>query len=207
MNIADRIQNLRKTRGISQEKLADEIGVSRQAVSKWESEQSMPDLDKIILISDFFEVTTDYLLKGMEGQKQDHWQADGRIFVAIATSLNFIGLMTALVVWLEYQTLLAIVLGIMFMAGGCFVFSLSQFVGQDKARAKFWFFMVNIWLVSLMPITWLFNLIWDPFAGLYQILRPFPSLEGSTFRFGLTILTYLGLGLGLDLYLMTRLKK
>ena len=62
MNIADRILNLRKSRGISQEELADKIGVSRQAVSKWESEQSTPDIDKIILLSDYFDVTTDYLL-------------------------------------------------------------------------------------------------------------------------------------------------
>ena len=48
MTIADRIQNLRKTKGISQEELADNIGVSRQAVSKWESEQSTPDVEKII---------------------------------------------------------------------------------------------------------------------------------------------------------------
>jgi len=64
MNIADRIQYLRKQRGLSQDELADKIGVSRQAVSKWESEQSMPDLDKIIVMSDLFEVTTDYILKG-----------------------------------------------------------------------------------------------------------------------------------------------
>ena len=50
MNMADRIQYLRKTNGISQEELADKLGVSRQAVSKWESEQSLPDLGKIITI-------------------------------------------------------------------------------------------------------------------------------------------------------------
>ena len=66
MNIADRIQYLRKQNGLSQEELADKIGVSRQAVSKWESEQSTPDLDKIIVMSDLFEVTTDYILKGIE---------------------------------------------------------------------------------------------------------------------------------------------
>ena len=66
MNIADRIQYLRKQKGLSQEELADKMGVSRQAVSKWESEQSMPDLDKIIVMSDLFEVTTDYILKGIE---------------------------------------------------------------------------------------------------------------------------------------------
>ena len=51
---------------MSQEELADQIGVSRQAVSKWESEQSTPDLEKIIIMSNLFEVTTDYILKGIE---------------------------------------------------------------------------------------------------------------------------------------------
>lgn len=66
MNIADRIQYLRKQKGFSQEELADKVGVSRQAVSKWENEQSTPDLEKIIAMSDLFEVTTDYILKGIE---------------------------------------------------------------------------------------------------------------------------------------------
>ena len=51
MNIADRIQSLRKQKGMSQIELADAIGVSRQAVSKWESEQAIPDLDKIVAMS------------------------------------------------------------------------------------------------------------------------------------------------------------
>ena len=66
MNVADRIQNLRKAKGISQEQLAEAIGVSRQSVSKWESEQANPDLDKVVLMSDYFDVTTDYILKGIE---------------------------------------------------------------------------------------------------------------------------------------------
>lgn len=71
MTIADRIQSLRKSKGMSQEELADRVGVSRQAVSKWESEQATPDLDKVVIMSDIFEVTTDYLLKGIEPVKSD----------------------------------------------------------------------------------------------------------------------------------------
>ena len=71
MTIADRIQSLRKSKGMSQEELADAVGVSRQAVSKWESEQATPDLEKIVIMSDIFEVTTDYLLKGIEPVKTD----------------------------------------------------------------------------------------------------------------------------------------
>ena len=66
MNLSDRIQYLRKQKGFSQEELADKVGVSRQAVSKWESRQSAPDLDKIIIMSEIFGVTTDYILKGIE---------------------------------------------------------------------------------------------------------------------------------------------
>jgi len=73
MTIADRIQTLRKSKGMSQEELADAAGVSRQAVSKWESEQSIPDLDKVVILSEIFEVTTDYLLKGIEPvEEKDH---------------------------------------------------------------------------------------------------------------------------------------
>lgn len=71
MNIADRIQYLRKQKGYSQEELADKVGVSRQAVSKWESEQSTPDLEKVITMSELFEVTTDYILKGIEPLPKD----------------------------------------------------------------------------------------------------------------------------------------
>ena len=71
MTISDRIQSLRKSKGLSQEELADRVGVSRQAVSKWESEQAAPDLDKVVIMSDIFEVTTDYLLKGIEPVKAD----------------------------------------------------------------------------------------------------------------------------------------
>ncbi len=66
MTIGAKIQNLRKQRGLSQEQLAEAVGVSRQAVSKWEAEQSVPDIDKIILICDYFGVTTDYILRNEE---------------------------------------------------------------------------------------------------------------------------------------------
>jgi transcriptional regulator with XRE-family HTH domain len=66
MNVADRIQLLRKQKGLSQEQFADEIGVSRQLVSKWENEQALPDMERVIIMSDFFDTTADYILKGIE---------------------------------------------------------------------------------------------------------------------------------------------
>lgn len=63
MIFADKLIKLRKSMGISQEELSDKMNVSRQAVSKWESAQSIPDLDKILKLSTLFGVSTDYLLK------------------------------------------------------------------------------------------------------------------------------------------------
>ncbi len=63
MILAEKIMQLRKKNGWSQEELAEKLNVSRQSVSKWESAQSIPDLNKILLMSELFGVSTDYLLK------------------------------------------------------------------------------------------------------------------------------------------------
>lgn len=62
MILADKIINLRKKAGWSQEDLAEKLGVSRQSVSKWEGAQSVPDMDKVLRLSRIFGVSTDYLL-------------------------------------------------------------------------------------------------------------------------------------------------
>ncbi|MGI6174639.1 MAG: helix-turn-helix domain-containing protein [Christensenellales bacterium] len=62
MNIGERIQQLRKASGLSQEQLAEMIGVSRQAISKWETDQSSPELEKVLALSKVFSISTDELL-------------------------------------------------------------------------------------------------------------------------------------------------
>ena len=69
MILADKIIELRKKAGYSQEELAEKMGVSRQSVSKWEGALSIPDLDKILLLSEIFGVSTDYLLKDELGDE------------------------------------------------------------------------------------------------------------------------------------------
>ena len=64
MSFGETITNLRKNKGITQEQMAERLGVTRQTVSKWELDQSTPDLNYISQLSDIFEVTTDYLIKG-----------------------------------------------------------------------------------------------------------------------------------------------
>lgn len=64
MNFSENLQSLRKSSGISQEQLAERLGVSRQAVSKWETDGGYPETDKIIQLCDMFGVTMDELIKG-----------------------------------------------------------------------------------------------------------------------------------------------
>lgn len=75
MIMGDKISALRRKSGWSQEELAERMGVSRQAVSKWESAQSIPDLTKILQMADLFGVTTDYLLRD-EKEETEYDQND-----------------------------------------------------------------------------------------------------------------------------------
>ena len=68
MTFSEKISALRKQKGWSQEELAEKLMVTRQAVSKWESAQSMPDLDKLVQLSEALGVSTDYLLKDEQAQ-------------------------------------------------------------------------------------------------------------------------------------------
>lgn len=69
MILAEKIMQLRKKNGWSQEELAEQMKVSRQSVSKWESGASIPDLNKILLLAQIFDVSTDYLLKDELGEE------------------------------------------------------------------------------------------------------------------------------------------
>jgi len=79
MILAEKIMTLRKKEGWSQEELAGKLNVSRQSVSKWESGASIPDIDKILMLSGLFGVSTDYLLK--DAMESDVPQKDGPVCV------------------------------------------------------------------------------------------------------------------------------
>lgn len=63
MTLGDKLSKLRKENNYTQEQLADVLGVSRQAISKWESDTTYPETDKLIRMSELFDCSLDYLLK------------------------------------------------------------------------------------------------------------------------------------------------
>ena len=95
MTLADKIINLRKQNGWSQEELAEKLGVTRQSVSKWESAGAVPDIAKILQMSELFGVTTDYLLKDNEEEteaapKTESEKSDGARLVEKAEAQGYL---------------------------------------------------------------------------------------------------------------------
>lgn len=66
MNFNEKLIKLRKERGLSQEELGAAVGVSRQTISKWELAQSYPDFQKLVLLSDYFKISLDTLVKDID---------------------------------------------------------------------------------------------------------------------------------------------
>ena len=198
MNLSDRIQYLRKARGISQEGLADQLGVSRQAVSKWESEQSMPDLDKIISMSDYFEVTTDYLLKGAEPvvQKEEEQSIKHRRIasnICYQLSLGFIGLGIILSIILADFLKISILLTPVLIVQGVGLLVWGTGRNLSEVRPSFQVKLALILFLLFVPLGFLSNV-------LFPLGKIFPyrtSLAAS-----LTFVTfYLILGVCISLFL------
>lgn len=154
MSMADRIQNLRKAKGISQEELADKVGVSRQAVSKWESEQSMPDLEKLIIMSDFFEVTTDYILKGIEpvaDKEQKSNELSSKILYISSTAFVAIGLFCAFAGWYAEQTMDVVWGSMIIQVVGIVGYFIARILSEVKA--PFYVNWLNIIGIAFMPVS------------------------------------------------------
>ncbi len=79
MILSEKITLLRKQNGWSQEELAEQLGVSRQAVSKWESGASIPDIERVLRLGDLFGVTTDYLLKDEQEEVERTGKEEGDV--------------------------------------------------------------------------------------------------------------------------------
>ncbi|HHW21477.1 MAG TPA: helix-turn-helix transcriptional regulator [Clostridiaceae bacterium] len=207
MNLSDRIQMLRKSKGMSQEELADKIGVSRQAISKWESEQSTPDIEKVVLLSELFDVTTDYLLKGIEPCEEKTQKVDARILSAAGTMFNFIGVVAAIVIWIEQQTAGAVLAGLILLALGTTIHFAGQILTSSDKKTSRWFWPVNVWLLALIPMSCAFNIL-QGFLGRFSwVISPLPQLGNSLTLYMLFWVIYMAVCGIADVILVGALKK
>ena len=97
MKFNEKLIELRKAKGLSQEELGNELGVSRQTISKWELGQSYPDFQKLVLLSDFFNISLDKLIKDIDlDDVRENNQSDEKVskmyedFQTAKTVLNYL---------------------------------------------------------------------------------------------------------------------
>lgn len=183
MNIGEKIQQLRKAKNLSQEQLAVQLEVSRQAVSKWELNESTPDTDKIILISKIFSVSTDYLLlenpevvNVIETEvKIDNDLQRSKSMTIAALFISILGLIITFYSETSYIDY-GFILGMSIQVGAIVFFEIMiQNIEPSiyhKARKRF--YLIDIWLFMFFP-TALFASsvlrdIWDIFYWGYGFI-------------------------------------
>lgn len=161
MTLGEKIQTCRKLKGLSQEEVASALGISRQALSKWECNTSTPDTDRIVALSNYFNITTDYLLKdgytdeSVPLNKEDKKQS-GNIPISISTAIVTIGLIIALAMANDgskflYWQFTSAALGIGIQIAGICVFEVLYFSKHFQIKNQYLFWGINTWLLSAMP--------------------------------------------------------
>ncbi len=225
MTLADKIVQLRKAKGISQEELAAQIGVSRQAVSKWESGQSTPDVEKIILLSRFFDTTTDYLLLGVESpaptvpfptpspETPKSWNAVA--FTIGATLLHIVGFILSSLICRATRfddiSFYWISTSLLFLFLGLGVFFTGQWINcKNKQNAKLLYVQLNVWTLLFAPLACCVSYIdfqltdYGPSAFFHP--SPYPRAFHGIFVL-LFLIVYLGICIAVDLIIARKKKK
>ena len=72
MTFGERLYELRKNKNISQEELAELLDVSRQSISKWENDKAYPEMTRLLFMSEYFDVSLDYLMRGTDSDESNN---------------------------------------------------------------------------------------------------------------------------------------
>lgn len=176
MTLGEKILICRKSKGLSQEELAAALGVSRQALSKWECNTSAPDIDNIIGLSNYFNVTTDYLLKDENINNSDGTTLlNGNIPFTISTALITLGLIIALAMANDgtlflYWQFRSAALGIGIQIVGLCIFEVLYYSKHFELKSQHLFWGINIWLITIMPIIFISGIL-SRYLTRYDILH------------------------------------
>lgn len=175
MAIGEKIQLLRKMNKLSQEQLAEKLDVSRQAISKWELNESTPDTEKIILLSRVFQVSTDYLLhddvnNDMEipavktSSERLRKQYGLRTSFIITTGIIIVGLLISIVAQFTWQTIFSVSIGLIIQIIGVIVFEKmsSRYITENgNKEVHKSFYVLNVWFILPFPMIFLSDLFFS----------------------------------------------
>ncbi len=171
MSLSDKLQTLRKQAGLSQEQLATQLYVSRQAISKWENGESIPEVENVIQLSKLFGVSTDYLLLDeVSTAAPGNSSAESRVPVhVIGTAIIAMGFIVVLSAYFSYQNLLIVSLGFLIQIAGVSLYELLRYRHNLPAQPLFYCF--NIWLLVPFPIMFLLDSIMNPDTIFYVLTK------------------------------------
>ena len=173
---------LRKKNGISQEEFGQTIGVSRQAVSKWESGESMLDIEKLKRISNYYGLTIDDLLNGKVDGKTNGLNAR----LIISSGLNISSLIIASF-WYSYSMdQWSVLCGVMILTISMMLYGLTINAYGKNHRSICFYWMINTWLISFLPMALFFNFLTVRLAAPYPLL-----FANSWIAYGLFWIVYI----------------
>ena len=175
MTLSEKIQQLRRAGRLSQEQLAEKLAVSRQAISKWELGESIPDTDKIIRLSRIFKVSTDYLLHDDINSDREipavktnsellKKQYNIKTLFIITTGVSIIGLLMSIVAQLTWQTIFSVSVGLIVQIIGVISFeamSSHYITGNGNKGVRKGFYALNVWLILPFPVIFLSDLVFN----------------------------------------------
>ncbi len=158
MTFGEKLQKLRKAQGMSQEQLAVQLGLSRQAVSKWELNEATPDTENVVQLSRIFAVSTDYLLldevDGPLGQPPEE-RTNPHAGLILGLAVCAVGLLAAAGGWAYWQNAIPLAVGLIIQVLGVALFELQTAYlpppgGPALARTRF--YAAACWLVAPIPV-------------------------------------------------------
>jgi len=173
MNTSEKLLSLRKQHGYSQEELAEKLNVSRQAISRWEANQALPDTLNIIQITKLYGISADYLLNDEYSSedelpivrhteervsKSSMMQMSYILSLAINVIALFIGAVGFFISKNVAIVLFSIVLSIMSIAG--FEASLVKYVDDGKNDYRRKFYDISVWIVSFIPVSCIVSIVY-----------------------------------------------
>lgn len=147
MLLGEKLRRLRIARQLSQEQLADKLQVSRQAISKWELGESIPDTENLILLSKFYGVSIDYLLLNelnLSSELETKRSCRSPIFIVGMGGL-IIGLILSIVLWCIYQSILMVSIGLIIQIIVVTVVLIKQ--SELSSQLQRLFLMISVWMI------------------------------------------------------------
>lgn len=132
MKIGKSILDYRKKNNLSQEQLANKIGITRQAISKWEQEKGAPDIENLILLSDEMNISLDNLIKGNSNFKKQIVNNQK----AVKFHLLVILFLIAIVIYIAYFAILHEIFMVGFLVATLFMLGIELYVYMRNIRIK-----------------------------------------------------------------------